>query len=111
MRVWGIKNCNSVRNALNFLDSRRICYEFIDYKKSPPQKELLKEWVKKVGMDIVLNAKSATYKKMQIADRALSDEEKLTLMMEHPTLIKRPILEYGDELEFGFDKDRYEKIF
>lgn len=110
-KIWGIKNCNSVKKALNFLDLKGIQYEFIDYKKFPPERELLKRWIEKVGIEVVFNNRSATYKKLEISDKVLSDDEKITLMSQNPTLIKRPILEDKDQLEFGFDKDKYEKIF
>lgn len=110
-RIWGIKNCNSVKKALDFLDLKGIEYEFIDYKKFPPEEKLLRRWIEKVGIEVIFNTKSVTYKKLGISNKILSDEEKIALMSQNPTLIKRPILEAEDQLEFGFFKDKYEKIF
>lgn len=110
-KIWGIKNCNSVKKALDFLDLKGIEYEFIDYKKFPPQENFLRKWIKQVGIEVVFNAKSATYKKLGLQEQILSDEEKIALMKQNPTLIKRPILEDENRLEFGFSKDRYEEIF
>lgn len=110
-KLWGIKNCNSVKKALDFLNHRKIEYLFIDYKKSPPSKEILQKWVAQAGMENVLNSKSATYRKLGISKESLSEDEKITLMSKNPTLIKRPILEDGNQLEFGFREDRYEEIF
>lgn len=108
-RIWGIKNCNSVKKALEFLDLKGIEYELIDYKKFPPQEDLLRKWIQKVGMEVVFNTKSTTYKKL--GKKTLSDDEKITLMHQNPTLIKRPVLEDEKHLEFGFSKERYEEIF
>lgn len=111
IKVWGIKNCNSVKKALDFLNLRGIEYEFINYKKFPPSQDILRGWIKEVGMEVIFNTKSATYKKMGIQDQRLSEDEKIALMIENPTLIKRPVLDDKNRLEFGFSEDRYEKIF
>lgn len=108
--IWGIKNCQSVKKALLFLDEKGIAYEFIDYKKNPPSLELLQEWVERKGMEVVLNKKGTTYKLLNLKDRNLSDEELLKIMQENPTLIKRPILIDEGILEFGFSKEVYEAL-
>lgn len=111
MKIWGIKNCNSVKKALDYLDHKGLKYEFIDYKKNPPSIETLKNWVEKSGIESVFNHKSATYKKLNLHNQSLTLEQKIKLMNENPTLIKRPVLEYGKVLQFGFSKEAYEAIF
>lgn len=109
--VWGIRNCQSVKRALVFLDSRNVHYDFIDYKKNPPSISQLREWVKHKGIDNVLNKRGTTYRALGLAEQNLSEEELLEQMHKNPTLIKRPILIGENILEFGFTKEGYEKFF
>lgn len=109
--IWGIRNCQSVKNALVFLESRHVDYKFVDYKKNPPSISLLKEWVKIKGMDKVLNKRGTTYRNLGLADQKLSEDELVELMYKNPTLIKRPILTGEGILEFGFTKEGYERFF
>lgn len=109
-QIFGIKNCQSVKKALDFLDSKGVAYEFVDYKKNPPSLELLKEWVEKSGIEKVLNKKGTTYKTLNLKEKDLSEEELLEVMSQNPTLIKRPVLVDKGILEFGFCKEVYENL-
>lgn len=111
VEVWGIKNCQSVKKALVFLNSRHIEYNFVDYKKNPPSTKMIAEWVKQKGMDKVLNKKGITYRAMSPDIQKMNENELIALMSENPTLIKRPILIDQDILEFGFSKEGYEKFY
>ncbi|WP_233702055.1 arsenate reductase family protein [Helicobacter enhydrae] len=110
MKVWGIKNCQSVKKALEVLERKNIAYVFIDYKKNPPSAAQIGQWVQQVGIDIVLNVKGKTYRDLQLKDKNLSLDAKIAMMCEYPTLIKRPILEKDEEVYFGFDEQKYEEI-
>lgn len=109
-QIFGIKNCQSVKKTLDFLDSKGVTYEFVDYKKNPPSLELLKEWVEKSGIEKVLNKKGTTYKTLNLKEKDLSEEELLEVMSQNPTLIKRPVLVDKGILEFGFCKEVYENL-
>lgn len=108
--IWGIKNCQSVKKALLFLDEKGIAYEFVDYKKNPPSLDLLKQWVEQKGLEVVLNKKGTTYKALNLKDKNLTQEQLLQIMIENPALIKRPILIDKGILEFGFSKEVYETL-
>ncbi|MCE3046846.1 arsenate reductase family protein [Helicobacter kayseriensis] len=111
IKIWGIKNCGTVKKALEFLDLNHISYEFIDYKKTPPEKKVIAQWVEKAGINQVLNSRGTTYKKLQLKDKDLSLEEKIEYMHAYPTLIKRPVLECENhQLLFGFSREEYEKL-
>lgn len=109
-QIFGIKNCQSVKKALDFLDSKGVAYEFVDYKKNPPSLELLKEWVEKSGIEKVLNKKGTTYKTLNLKEKDLGKEDLLEVMSQNPTLIKRPVLVDKGILEFGFCKEVYENL-
>lgn len=110
IKIWGIKNCGTVKKALEFLDLKQIPYEFIDYKKTPPEKRTIAQWIEKAGIDQVLNTKGTTYKTLHLKDKDLSLEEKIEYMNAYPTLIKRPVLEFESKLLFGFSREEYEKL-
>lgn len=110
IEVWGIKNCQSVKKALSFLDEKKLDYQFIDYKKNPPNSTLLREWIDLKGIQTVLNSKSTTYKNLKLKEKNLSKEELMAVIEANPTLIKRPVLVSKGVLEFGFSKEVYEKL-
>jgi arsenate reductase len=106
MIIYGIKNCNTMKKAFDFLEKEGIDYEFHDYKKLGISEDKIKEWFKKEPWEKFINKQGQTFRK-------LSDEEKASLnnassaikiMVEKNSLIKRPILEVGHKLHFGFDE-------
>ncbi len=111
MKLYGIKNCGSVKKGGDFLDAHGIQYAFFDFKKQPPTKTELDTWCATFGIDKVLNTKGTTYKKLQLKDMRLNDEEKKSMMLQHPSLIKRPILVNGETpLLIGFDLEAYNEM-
>ena len=110
--VYGIKNCDTVKKTITFLKLNQVNFEFHDYKTQSISKEKLQAWCNAFGWDIVLNKKGTTW-------RALSEEEKarvtsaetaITLMLQHTSCIKRPIIEIqGKPLLIGFREEEYLK--
>lgn len=112
MKVYGIKNCETVKKALTVLENKGISFEFHDYKKLGISTEKIDEWLKVVELEKLINKKGTTYKK-------LSDDEKLSLekektaknvMIKYTSVIKRPILETKNQLIVGFDITEYNNI-
>lgn len=111
MRIYGIKNCDTVKKALSFLDKKRIAYEFIDLKKHQPTPEELKMWKEHMG-DWPVNRAGRTFKQYQEAFDQASAAEKVALMQEKTSMIKRPILVEGKKvLAMGFKPELYEDLF
>ena len=105
-KVYGIPNCNTVKKALNHLNDSGIDYEFVNFKKTPPTKTLIKKWTKDLG-DIPVNKRGTTFRKFKEEYEAASKEEKINLLVENSSAIKRPIVEAGETL-MGFDKDKWD---
>ncbi|QNL49952.1 Spx/MgsR family RNA polymerase-binding regulatory protein [Olivibacter sp. SDN3] len=110
MKVYGIKNCSTVKKALDWLNDHKIRYEFQDFKKLGVNEDTLKSWEKQVSWEILVNKKGMTW-------RNLTDEEKLAvvdedtankLMKEKTSVIKRPIIESPKGLIIGFDEKEYQ---
>lgn len=108
-KLYGIPNCNTVKNARDFLEKKKIAYDFSDFKKSKPTATDIKKWKETFG-DLPVNKQGQTYRKYKEQYEALSAAEKIKFICDQPSLIKRPILEInGKIMAFGFDIKTYEQ--
>lgn len=106
--VYGIRNCDTMKKARAWLDSHGVAYDFHDYKVSGVGRETLVGWVTKAGWEAVLNRAGTTFRKLPEARKANLDERKaIALMLEQPSMIKRPVLERGKTLVVGFSPEKY----
>ena len=111
MRIYGIKNCDTMKKAFAFLESRKLAYEFHDYKKDgvPPGK--LDEWAKRAGWEKLANTRGPTWRNIPDAEKVgLTGARALRLLEKYPSAIKRPVLEAGSKLLVGFDPGEYAKL-
>lgn len=110
IRIFGIKNCDTMKKAMAWLDAHAVAYEFIDYKKAGVATQHLPDWNRRAGWKLLLNTRGLMWKKLTDEDRADVDEAKALLLMRRtPALIKRPVLDLGDRLLVGFDPAQYEQ--
>ena len=108
--IYGIKNCDTMKKARAWLDSHGVKYEFHDYKTAGAPKEKLKAWCDELGWETLLNRAGTTFKKLPEADKeGLNERKALALMLDQPSMIKRPVLEVGSKLLVGFKPDIYAK--
>jgi arsenate reductase len=108
--IYGIKNCDTMKKARAWLDTKGVPYVFHDYKAVGVEKEKLKQWSDKVGWETLLNRAGTTFKKLPESDKeGLSEKKALALMLAQPSMIKRPVLEVGGKLLVGFKPDVYAK--
>ena len=108
--IYGIKNCDTMKKARAWLDSHGVNYEFHDYKAAGAPKEKLKAWSDELGWETLLNRAGTTFKKLPEADKEYLNERKaLALMLDQPSMIKRPVLEVGGKLVVGFKPEIYAK--
>ena len=107
-RLYGIKNCDTMKKAWTWLDQNGVAYDFHDYKKAGIDRATLAGWAKQVGWEVLLNRAGTTFKKLPDADKAGLDEAKaLDLMVAQPSMIKRPVLDADGRLLVGFKPDAY----
>lgn len=110
--IYGIKNCDTMKKARAWLDENGVEYVFHDYKAEGAAKAKLDAWVKKAGWETVLNRAGTTFRKLPDAQKAnLNEKKAIALMLEQPSMIKRPVLEAGAKLLVGFKPDEYAKAF
>jgi arsenate reductase len=108
--IYGIKNCDTMKKARAWLDKAGVDYAFHDYKASGIDKASLEAWAAKVGWDVLLNKSGTTFRKLSDADKATINEKKaIALMIDQPSMIKRPVLDAGGKLLVGFKPAEYEK--
>jgi arsenate reductase len=108
IRIYGIKNCDTMKKAFAWLEAKGLAYEFVDYKKPAVAEAHLPDWNRRAGWETLLNTRGLMWKKLADDERADVDEaQALALMARYPALIKRPVLDTGNGLLIGFDAERY----
>jgi arsenate reductase len=107
MKMYGIHNCDTVRRAKKFLESHSIVFEFVDYRKNPLDKKELLEIVSTVGWDKIINKRSITYRNLE---DSVKQQIGIEVLLDNPTLIKRPILVVGSKILVGYNEDEYLKL-
>jgi len=111
-KVFGIKNCDSMKKAFAWLEERDLPYEFHDYKKAGVPREKLVAWCKVLGWRTLLNTKGTTWRKLSPEQQDISTQSKaVATMLEHPSIIRRPVIETtGGHLLVGFDPTTFESF-
>lgn len=110
--LYGITTCDTVRKARAWLDGRGVAYAFHDYRAAGIDRARLKRWCAEVGWERLVNRSSTTFRGLGAADRESLDEGRaIALMLAHPTLIKRPVVEGAGPLLVGFKPEIYAAAF
>ncbi len=105
MVVYGIKTCGSVRKAVKILKEKEIDYNFFDFKKESVDEAKIREWLKKTTIDKLFNNRGTKYRTLKLKELNLDEEGKIEWLAKENMLIKRPVIENGEELIVGFDED------
>lgn len=115
MKLYGIKNCDSVKKARDFLDKKNIRYDFFDLKIYKPEISDITRWATIKGIDKVLNSKGKTYKNLNLKNLNLDFFAKISQCCDNPMLLKRPIIDFIDEginkVVIGFDENEFLENF
>src|SRR5215475_307714 len=114
MKVYGIKNCNTVKSAIDWLKKNKVDFEFHDYKKMGITDVKLKEWSRQVGWESLVNKRGTTWRQLDETTQKKITNEKaaIALMLEKTSVIKRPLVEdNGKVVALGFDESVYKDVF
>ena len=107
--LYGIKNCDTMKKARAWLDAAGVAYDFHDYKSAGIDRARLEGWVEELGWQTLLNRAGTTFRKLPEAAQADLDAGKaIALMLEQPSMIKRPVLDLGDRRLVGFKPELYQ---
>lgn len=106
--LYGIPNCDTVKKARTWLADNNIEFRFHDFRKDGLDKKDVKRWIDALGWETVLNRKGTTWRKLPEETRNSVDGKNIVaLLVEQPTLIKRPVLDTGKTVHCGFKADDY----
>ena len=110
--LYGIKACDTMKKARDWLEGRGVRYIFHDYKIQGIEPAVLEAWAGTVGWEALLNRSGATFRKLPDEDKQGLDQAKaIALMAAQPSMIKRPVLDVEGALTVGFGPDRYAAVF
>ena len=103
--LYGIPNCDTVKKARVWLSAQGVVYEFHDFKKQGLAPETLARWSDALGWDKLLNRKGTTWRKLDAATQAavVDAASAQSLMLAQTSLIKRPVVDWGQSTTVGFD--------
>lgn len=111
LRVYEYPKCSTCRNALKFLDQKKIGYEKIDITLQPPTKEELRAMLKHLGGDLkkLFNTSGVQYREMKLSEKVgkMSAEEAITLLSKNGKLIKRPFALSPTKGQVGFRESEW----
>jgi arsenate reductase len=106
MKMYGIPNCDSVKKAKKFLTEHHVDFDFHDFRKDGITIEKLESWQQKVAFKLLINKRSTSWRALDDAQKhALENDQDLNILLDNPTLIKRPVIEQGDQVTVGFNAD------
>src|SRR5215211_4188108 len=100
--IYGIKNCETMKKARAWLDQRGVAYAFHDYKASGIDRVRLEGWAREVGWEALINRAGTTFRKLPEKEGRTTENKAMALMLEQPSMIKRPVLDVGGRLTVGF---------
>lgn len=104
--IYGIPNCDTTIKAINLLNKQQVKYVFHDYKQVGITAKQLKQWCDKAGWEKVFNKRSTTWRELPEKEQSKVKDQSsaIAIMLEHNSIIKRPIIEKDDKLVIGFDE-------
>ena len=107
IKIFGLKSCDTCREAIRDLKTENVDYEFFDLKNDGIDLAELKRWLEWAGSDVLLNKRGMTWRKLSDYEKAdLNDEKILLLMFKYPALIKRPVFKVGNNLVIGYKEEQ-----
>ena len=110
--LFGIKNCDTVKKAQKFLTTADIAFDFHDFRADGLDALTVQSFIQQLGLAKVVNKRSTTWKELSDEQKnTLNNDSAIALCLDHPTLIKRPVLIHNGEYHIGFKAEQYAGIF
>ena len=110
--VYGIKNCDTVKKACNWLSQNNIEFQFHDFRKDGLTQTRVEQWLNLVEWETLLNRRGTTWRKLSEKEKdSINKQRAAKLMTAQPTLIKRPVIEVNEEIVVGFSPETYQTLF
>ena len=109
--LYGIKNCDTVKKARDWLDKNGIVYRFHDFRTDGLSEAQVKSWITEIGLEVLVNKRSTTWKELDETAKHDFEKNANKVIQANPTLIKRPLLDTGKQKHVGFKDSEYTQIF
>lgn len=111
-RIYGIKNCDTIKKARKYLEQQQLPHQYIDYRQDGINAGLLAEFMQQLSWQELLNTKGTTYRALPDADKQdMTADKAVQLMLAQPAMIKRPVLEHNGKFYLGFSEQQYQTLF
>ena len=112
MILYGISNCDTVKKAKSWLEKNNLDYHFHDFRKQGLESAIIQDWLSQIDWQKLLNKRSTTWRNLDAkTQQSVNAENIIQLLLENPTLIKRPVLKVNGIINIGFNADTYQGIF
>ena len=109
--LYGIKNCDTVKKARTWLEQQGIAYQFHDFRTEGLDEQQVEAWINELGLETLINKRSTTWKELDEATKNEFEAKAVQIITAYPTLIKRPLLDTGNQKRVGFKDAEYSEIF
>ena len=111
IKMYGIKNCDTIKKARKWLEQHQLDYQFIDYRQDGLTAEQLAVFSQQLGWQNLLNTRGTTYRALPPESRNnLTESRAQDLMLQQPAMIKRPLLQRNDTYILGFNAETYQQL-
>jgi arsenate reductase len=108
IKIYGIKNCDTIKKTLKWFEANNLEYQFIDYKKTPPDASLAKAFIDALGWETVINKRGTTWRKLDDKTKAaVTEDSAVSLIIKQPSMIKRPIIEQNGQFLIGYNETQF----
>jgi len=111
IKIYGIKNCDSVKKAIKYMKSHNLSYTFIDFRESPIGADTIAYWLTKVSIEKLFNTRGTNYRTLKLKELNLDDTGKEAWLIKENILIKRPVIEYKDSVIVAYNEEIYDALF
>ena len=111
VRIYGISNCDTIKKTRTWLQNNAVAYEFHDYRKQGINKQLITEFLKHFDFEELVNRRGTTWRKLSDSQKqSLNKQSAIALMLEQPSIIKRPLLHNKNRWLLGFNEAELKKL-
>ena len=110
LKVYGLQNCDSCRKAKKWLEAEAISFEFHDLRKSPIDAETLRHWLSSIGAGALINRRGTTWRTLSDSQMTAHGEALVSLIMDHPAIMKRPIFVTEHDISVGFNNKQKQTL-
>lgn len=112
--IYGIKNCDTIKKTLRWFEQQKCEVEFVDFKKTPPNTDLLEQFIQQFELNKLINQRGTTWRQLPDATKlGIKEGDKelaLAVMLENSSVIKRPVINSFDQWCIGYNENEFKRL-